>query len=367
MKIAQIAPLYEAVPPRLHGGIGRMVAHLCDALVGLGHEVTLFSSADARTRAHLIPVREAAMDLDEAGERSALAAHLSMLSEVRRYKDRFDIMHFHVDMAHFPFFEDKAGRTLTTLHGPLEPPDVTDVYHRFVGFPLVSTSDWQRRGLPFANWAGTVHQGLPETLYAATAQAQGYVAYLGRLAPSKGADKAIDIAARLGLPLRIAGKRDRSVDAWFESELAPRLTSSGVSFLGEIDDVAKAELLGGAAALICPFDGNEPFALTMIEAMACGTPVVAFNRGCARELVDEGISGLLVEPSVELAADAVRRAMQLDRGAVRAQFERRFSAVSMARRYLDLYADRLAFAPFAPELANDDQTADEDGDLANLV
>lgn len=367
MKIAQIAPLYEAVPPRLHGGIGRMVAHLCDALVELGHEVTLFSSADARTRAELIPVRQAAMDLDEVGERSALAAHLSMLTEVRRFKDRFDIMHFHVDMAHFPFFEDKAGRTLTTLHGPLEPPDITDIYHRFAGFPLVSTSDWQRRGLPFANWAGTVHQGLPENLYPATTSSKGYVAFLGRLAPSKGADKAIEIAARLELPLRLAGKRDRAADAWFESELAPRLSSHGVTFEGEIDDAAKAELLGGAAALICPFEGKEPFALTMIEAMACGTPVVAFDRGCARELVDEGVSGLLVDADLDAAAAAVRKAMTLDRRAVRRQFERRFAAVSMARRYLDLYADRLAFAPFAPELANDDQTAEEDGDLANLV
>jgi glycosyltransferase involved in cell wall biosynthesis len=365
MKIAQIAPLYEAVPPRLHGGVGRMVAHLCDALVELGHEVTLFSSADARTKAELAPVREHALGDDAPdGGRSALAAHLSMLDEVRRHKDRFDIMHFHVDMAHFPFFEDKAGRTLTTIHGSLDTDALEEVYQRFAGYPLVSTSDWQRRGLPFANWVGTVHHGLPEHLYRPTAQSKGYLAFLGRMTPQKGADQAIAIARRLGMPLRLAGKRSRDDDGWFEAAVAPALDAPDIEFLGEIDDAAKAELLGGAAALLCPFEGREAFALTMIEAMACGTPVVAYDRGCAAELVDDGVSGVLVEDDVELAAQAVGRATSIDRTGVRRRFEQRFAATIMARRHLDLYADRLAFTPFAPELANDDGRADEEGESA---
>ncbi len=364
MKIAQIAPLYEAVPPRLHGGVGRMVAHLCDALVDQGHEVTLFSSADARTRADLIPVRERAIGEGDGDGRAALAAHLSMLAEVREHEHRFDLMHFHVDMAHFPFFEDKAGRTLTTLHGPLDLEDLSGLYHRFAGYPLVSTSDWQRRGLPIANWVGTVHHGLPEGLYTPTAAHQGHLAYLGRITPQKGPDKAIAIARRLGMPLKIAGKRDQAGDAWFNAVIVPALADPSITFLGEIDDAAKAELLGGAAALLCPFEGREAFALTMIEAMACGTPVVAYDRGCAAELIDSDVSGLLVEPDEAAAAEAVRRVIRWDRGLIRQRFEQRFSAFAMARRYLDLYADRLAYLPFAPDLANDDAESDDESDAA---
>ena len=351
MKIAQVAPLYEAVPPKLYGGTERVVAHLTDALVDLGHEVTLFSSADARTKATLVPVRSQAIRLDPAPLKSDLAAHLSMLSEVRQLQDRFDVIHFHVDMVHFPFFEAIAPKTITTLHGRLDLADLPEVYRRWPRYPLVSISDCQRAALPFANWVGTVYHGIPETRFAASGAARGYLAFLGRISPEKGPDRAIAIAKRVGIPLKIAAKVDQADRVYFETEIRPLLDHPLIEFIGEISDDQKAEFLGGAEALLFPIQWPEPFGLVMIEAMACGTPVVAYRQGAAIEVVDDGVTGFLVD-NEEQAALAVARARALDRREVKRRFDRRFSATTMARGYLDLYADRTARWSNAPELAS---------------
>ncbi|MHB8529582.1 MAG: glycosyltransferase family 4 protein [Caulobacteraceae bacterium] len=351
MKIAQVAPLYEAVPPKLYGGTERVVAHLTDALVDLGHEVTLFASGESETRAELVPGRAQAIRLDPAPLKSDLAAHLSMLAQVRRQKDRFDIIHFHVDMIHFPIFEDMAARTLTTLHGRLDLEDLPGAYRRWQKFPVVSISNAQRVHLPFANWAGTVHHGLPESLYRFSRESRGYLAFLGRISPEKGPDRAIAIAKRLGMPLKIAAKVDFADKAYFEQIVRPLLDDPLIEFLGEIDDAGKSDFLGGAEALLFPIDWPEPFGLVMIEAMACGVPVVAYRSGSAPEVIDEGVTGFLVADE-EAAAAAVRKARRLDRREVRRRFDRRFSATAMARGYLDLYADRLARLPYAPELVS---------------
>ena len=364
MKIAQVAPLYEAVPPKLYGGTERVVAHLTDALVDLGHQVTLFTSADSRTRATLAPVRSQAIRLDPTPLKSDVAAHLSMLSEVRRLQDRFDVIHFHVDMLHFPLFEAIAGRTLTTLHGRLDLADLPEVYRRWPRFPLVSISNAQRTHLPFANWAGTVHHGIPSDLLAFTAEPRGYLAFLGRISPEKGPDRAIAIAKRLGMKLRIAAKIDGADVTYFETCIRPLLDDPLIEFVGEIGDAKKGEFLGGAEALLFPIEWPEPFGLVMIEAMACGTPVIAYPYGSAVEVVEDGVTGYLVDGEEE-AARAVVRARGLDRRQIRRRFDRRFSAVTMARGYLDLYAERLARAPLS--LASKRDAAEERDSLANIA
>ena len=338
MKIAQVSPLYEAVPPRLYGGTERVVAHLCDALVELGHEVTLFASADADTRAELAPVRDQAIRLDPTPLKSDLASHMAMLHEVRRRADEFDIIHFHTDMIHFPFFEEMAGRTLTTLHGRLDIKGLRDVYHRWPRFPLVSISDSQRRPLPGVNWAGTVLHGLKTDLYRYGAGDGGYLAFLGRISPEKGPERAIAIAKAIGMPLKIAAKVDPADKAYFEEEIAPLLDHPLIEFIGEIGDGQKPDFLGKAAALLFPINWPEPFGLVMIEAMACGTPVVAFDCGSVPEVIEDGVTGFIVE-NKDAAVHGVRRAVKLDRRRIRAQFELRFSAIAMARRYLDLYEE----------------------------
>jgi len=352
MKIAQIAPLYESVPPKLYGGTERVVANLSDALLDLGHEVTLFASADASTRAKLVPVRDQAIRLDPAPLKSDLAAHMAMLSEVRRQRDRFDVLHFHVDMIHFPFFEDMAARTLTTVHGRLDLKDLPEVYRRWAKFPLVSISNSQRTDLPFAHWVGTVHHGMPEQMFDFSRSPRGYLAFLGRISPEKGPDRAIAIAKRLGMPLRIAAKVDAADARYFSERIEPLLDHPLIEFIGEIGDGQKSEFLGGAEALLFPIEWPEPFGLVMIEAMACGTPVVAYDCGSAPEVIEPGLTGFLVRDEQE-AADAVAPARQLDRREIRRRFERRFSAHAMARGYLDLYADQLAHRPYASDLAAD--------------
>ncbi len=343
MRIAQISPLYEAVPPKLYGGTERVVAHLCDALVDLGHDVTLFASADADTKAQLSPVRDQAIRLDPAPLKSDLAAHMSMLHEVRRIADSFDVLHFHTDMLHFPLFEDMGSRTITTLHGRLDMKDLPGVYRRWPQFPLVSISDHQRRPMPWANWAGTVLHGMRNDLYRFAPQPKGYLAFLGRISPEKGPDRAIAIAKELGMPLKIAAKVDGADATYFKNEIEPLLDHPLIEFLGEIGGERKSDLLGGAEALLFPIDWPEPFGLVMIEAMACGTPVVAFNCGSVPEVIEHGVTGFIVD-GVEGAVQAVRRIGEIDRRRVRARFELRFSATAMARRYLDLY-DRLIEAP----------------------
>ncbi|KQY90136.1 MULTISPECIES: glycosyltransferase family 4 protein [unclassified Brevundimonas] len=349
MKIAQVTPLYEAVPPKLYGGTERVVAHLTDALVDLGHDVTLFASADAETRARLIPVRDQAIRLDPAPLKSDLAAHMTMLAEVLKRADDFDVIHFHTDMIHFPFFSRCADKTITTLHGRLDLKDLAGVYERWNEFGLVSISDDQRRPLPLANWKATVHHGMPGETYKFSPKAQGYLAFLGRISPEKRPDRAIEIAVKLNKPLRIAAKVDAADKVYWETVIKPMVDANPlVEFVGEIGDHQKSAFLGGAEALLFPIDWPEPFGLVMIEAMACGTPVVAFRCGSTPEIIEDGETGFLVD-TLEQAVAAAGRAHLLDREAIRARFDLRFSATAMARRYLDVYGDLLARRPYAEE------------------
>jgi glycosyltransferase involved in cell wall biosynthesis len=337
MRIAQITPLNEAVPPRLYGGTERVVAYLCDALVELGHDVTLFASADSVTRARLRPSRAEALRLDPAPLKSDVAAHLAMLHDVRTRVADFDVLHFHTDLLQFPLFEAHAGRTLTTIHGRLDIVDLPAVYRCWMQFALVSISNAQRQPLPFGNWIGTVQHGLPRDLMRFNAAPGGYLAFVGRISPEKRVDRAIRIAEHARLPLRVAAKIDAVDSAYFHREIEPLLARSPhVEFIGEIDDAAKSAFLGGARALLFPIDWPEPFGLVMIEAMACGTPVIAWECGSVREVVDDGVTGFIVR-SEEEALAAVDRIAMLDRERVRRVFERRFTATVMARNYLGLY------------------------------
>ena len=347
MKIAQVTPLYEAVPPKLYGGTERVVAHLTDALVELGHDVTLFAGADAETRARLIPVRDQAIRLDPAPLKSDLAAHMVMLAEVLKRADDFDVIHFHTDMIHFPFFSRCADKTITTLHGRLDLKDLSGVYERWAEFGLVSISDDQRRPLPFANWKATVHHGMPGDLYRFSPKSDGYLAFLGRISPEKRPDRAIEIATKLNKPLKIAAKVDAADKVYWETVIKPMVENNPlVEFVGEIGDHQKSAFLGGAEALLFPIDWPEPFGLVMIEAMACGTPVVAFRCGSTPEVIEDGETGFLVD-TLDQAIAAAGRAHLLDREAIRARFDLRYSATAMARRYLDVYGDLLARRPFA--------------------
>jgi len=353
MKIAQVTPLYESVPPKLYGGTERVVAHLTDALTDLGHDVTLFASADAQTRARLVPVRDQAIRLDPAPLKSDLAAHMTMLAEVLERADEFDVIHFHTDMVHFPFFSRCADKTLTTLHGRLDMKDIASVYERWPEFGLVSISDDQRRPLAFANWKATVHHGMPGDLYRFSPQANGYLAFLGRISPEKRPDRAIEIATRLNKPLKIAAKIDAADKVYWETVIKPMVDNNPlVEFVGEIGDHQKSAFLGGAEALLFPIDWPEPFGLVMIEAMACGTPVVAFRCGSTPEVIEAEETGFLVN-TLEQAVAAAGRAHLLDRAAIRARFDLRFSATAMARRYLDVYGDLLARRPFAQPAQDD--------------
>jgi len=346
MKIAQVTPLYEAVPPKLYGGTERVVAHLTDALVDLGHEVTLFASAEAKTKARLVPVRDQAIRLDPSPLKSDLAAHMSMLSQVLEQVETFDVIHFHTDMLHFPFFAAYANRTITTLHGRLDMKDIGGVYDRWDQFGLVSISDDQRRPMPLANWKATVHHGMPADLYRFSPRADGYLAFLGRISPEKRPDRAIEIATRLGRPLKMAAKVDAADKVYWETVIKPMIDGNPlIEFIGEIGDHQKSAFLGGAEALLFPIDWPEPFGLVMIEAMACGTPVIAFRCGSTVEIIEDGATGFLVD-TMEQAMAATARAGMLDREAIRARFELRFSATAMARSYLDVYGDLQARRPF---------------------
>ncbi|MEJ8816048.1 glycosyltransferase family 4 protein [Variovorax ureilyticus] len=342
MKIAQISPLWEAVPPTFYGGTERVVANLSNALVDQGHEVTLFAAGGSHTRATLVPVRRQALRLDPAPLKSELAAHLLLMSEVRRRADEFDVLHFHMDLLHFPFFEDIADRTLTTIHGRLDLTDLAEAYGRWSDFPLVSLSHHQRKPMPLANWIGTVHNGIDETHFRpATKPTGAYLAFLGRIAPEKRPDRAIDIAIRAGLPLRIAAKVDAVDRAYFENCIRPLLQHPLIEYMGEVSDAEKPGFLGNARALLFPIDWPEPFGLVMIEAMACGTPVIAWRCGSVPEVLEHGLSGFIVDNEEEATA-AVKHVGQLDRARIRAAFERRFSAKVMAAGYVELYHRLLA-------------------------
>ena len=349
MKIAQIAPLYERVPPKFYGGTERVVAYLTEQLVRDGHEVTLFASGDSRTSAELVSPCRSALRL-EPNVRDPIAYHLLMLDEVRRQADRFDILHFHVDMLHYPLMRDYEDRIVTTLHGRLDLPDLKPFYRRFPGFPLVSISDHQRRPMVPVNWVGTVYHGLPRDLLPFYPDSEGgYLAFLGRISPEKRPDEAIRIAAAAGLPLKIAAKVDPVDDEYWRDVIAPLIAKhANVEYVGEIDEHQKAEFLGKARALLFPIDWPEPFGLVMVEAMACGTPVVAMDRGSVPEIIDDGISGLIVKTREE-AVTAVRNIDRLSRHAVRRKFEDRFTADRMAAEYAAVYERIIGIA--APSLS----------------
>lgn len=337
MKIAQIAPLYEDIPPKLYGGTERVVANLCDSLCDLGHEVVLFAAGGARTKARLIAAREEALRLDPNPLKSECGAHLTMLHEVRKLAAAFDVLHFHTDLLHFPLFEGHAHRTLTTMHGRLDITDVQTTLERWPAFGLVSISNSQRAPVARANWLATVKHGVAPEIYRPPVSPKGsYLAFLGRISPEKRADVAIRIARQTGFPLKIAAKVDKADAAYFESIVKPLLDDPLVEFVGEIGDAEKSEFLGNASALLFPISWPEPFGLVMIESMACGTPVIAWNCGSVPEVVDPGITGFIVE-SDEQAVAAIRQAPNLNRQHIRAVFERRFAARTMAEAYVQVY------------------------------
>src|SRR6516164_2520980 len=339
MRIAQIAPLYERVPPQFYGGTERIVSYLTEELVRQGHDVTLFASGDSKTSAKLVACSKMALRLDPS-VKDPLLYHIMMLEEVRQRIDQFDVLHFHIDILHAPLIRHIADRTLTTQHGRLDLPDLIPFYRMFRELPLVSVSNDQHKYLRHANWVGTVHHGLPRDLLPFQPNAAGrYLAFLGRISPEKGPNRAIEIAARAGMPLEIAAKVDRVDQTYWDEIIQPMVEAhSNVEFIGEIGERDKAAFLGEAAALLFPIDWPEPFGLVMIEAMACGTPVIAFRRGSVSEVVEDGISGFVVD-TIEEAVRAVQRIVTLDRARVRAAFERRFTVDRIARDYVQIYRE----------------------------
>jgi glycosyltransferase involved in cell wall biosynthesis len=339
LRIAQVAPLVESVPPTTYGGIERIIHYLTDALVDLGCDVTVFASRDSHTRGRLVPCRDQALRLDP--ERSdALAATLLQFMAVRNQASGFDILHFHHDTLHIPLFREQAHKTITTLHSRLDIKDYPRFYRTFPEFPLIAISSSQRNQLPAAGWRRTIPHGLPETLYRqGTPDQTPYLAFLGRFAADKGFEHAVAIAERAGLPLKAAAKRCAEHPAYFEDVVAPLLKRPHVEYLGEVDDAGKQELLGGALALLFPIAWPEPFGLVMIEAMACGTPVIAFDQGAVPEVIETGLTGFITRTCAEAVA-AIPQAANLNRNRIRRRFEERFTTRRMAEAYLRVYQEQ---------------------------
>jgi glycosyltransferase involved in cell wall biosynthesis len=342
VRIAQVAPLHEAVPPKLYGGTERVVSFLTEELVALGHEVTLFASGDSRTAATLVPAWPHALRLDPA-IRDTIAPHMIMMEQVRRRAGEFDMIHFHMDYWPFSLFSRQRTPFLTTLHGRLDLPEIRPIFDRFPGVPLVSISDDQRRGLPHANFVRTVHHGLPARLLEPLPGiGRDYLAFLGRIAPEKGPDRAIRIARAAGIPLRIAAKVSETDRAYFDAVIQPMIAEGGVEMIGEISDAEKLAFLSGAIGLLMPIDWPEPFGLVMIEAMACGTPVIAFDRGSVPEIIENGMTGFIVANEDE-AVLALSRLPEISRVVVR----------RMAKDYVDVYRHLVE----APTAVRDSQPA----------
>ncbi len=335
MRIAQIAPLVESVPPKGYGGTERIVSFLTEELVRQGHDVTLFASGDSITRAELVPCCRRGLRLDPEVQ-DPLPHYMIMLDQVRRRAAEFDVLHFHIDYLHFPLFRDLAGRTVTTQHGRQDIPDLLDAYTVFPEYPLVSISNDQRRPWPHGNWLRTIHHGLPRNLLPFSPRHQGYLAFLGRICPEKRPDRAIEIARCTGVPLKIAAKVDRVDRDYFEEVVRPMLNDPLIEFVGEIGDGDKAAFLGDALALLFPIDWPEPFGLVMIEAMACGTPVIAYRCGSVPEVIEHGRTGFVVD-NIEAAMRAVEQLELLNRAVVRQRFEERFSVERMAADYVAAY------------------------------
>jgi glycosyltransferase involved in cell wall biosynthesis len=336
MRVAQIAPLYESVPPKKYGGTERVVSYLTEELVRQGHHVTLFASGDSITKAELVSTHKHSLRL--AGENSqGLIPHLLMIEEVRKRASEFDIVHFHIDLLQAPMTRNLKTPALTTLHGRLDLPSLIPFYEEYIETAVVSISDAQRKPLPWLNWQGTVYHGLPKDLYSFHKKSRGYAAFIGRISPEKRADRAIEIARRAGIPLKIAAKVDDVDKKYFEAKIKPLIEKSrDVEFIGEIDDKEKNDFLGNASMLLFPIDWPEPFGLVMIESMACGTPVIAFDNGSVPEVMRNGISGYTVH-SVDEAVKYAEKIGKISRTQCRKEFESRFSAEIMAKNYVSLY------------------------------
>ncbi len=336
MKIAQIAPLYESVPPKLYGGTERIVHYLTEELIRQGNEVTLFASGDSITKARLISHVDEGLRLNKSCV-DPLAHHIVQMQEVIDRAHDFDILHFHTDYLHFPFTSQLKVPSVTTLHGRLDIPDLQYIYKKFSSQKLISISNNQRTPLPYVNWMGTVYHGLPPNLYHPGKGDGNYLAFLGRVSPEKGIDRAIEIAIASKCRIKIAAKVDKVDEFYFTSQIKPLLNHPLVEFIGEIDEDQKTEFLGKARALLFPINWAEPFGLVMIESMACGTPVIAFRNGSVPEVIDEGKSGFIVQ-SVAEAVVAVSKINQIPRALVRKVFEDRFTTSRMAKDYLHVYS-----------------------------
>ena len=339
MKIAQVAPLIESVPPRLYGGSERVVSYLTEELVRLGHDVTLFASGDSITSAELAPCCTRGLRLDPT-VRDIIPYFMLMIDKVRERAEEFDVLHFHIDLFHFPLFRSLAARTLTTLHGRQDLGDLKPFYGRFGEMPLVSISNDQRKPLPHANFVATIHHGVPAGLHRPSFEQGSYVAFLGRISPEKRPDRAIRIARAAGIPLKIAAKIDKVDEDYFRNDILPLIDGPEVEFIGEINERDKTKFLGEAAALLFPVDWPEPFGLVMIEAMACGTPVLAFRCGSVPEVIEDSVTGKMVD-SEEEAIAALPAVLSYDRRAVRQRFEERFATARMAKDYVSTYRQLL--------------------------
>lgn len=335
MKIAQIAPLYEAVPPKLYGGTERVIHYLTEELVKKGHSVTLFASADSVTSAKLVATVKEALRLDPNCV-DPLTHHIVQLQEVMDNCCKFDILHFHTDFLHYPFTMQCKVPCVTTLHGRLDIPDLQPIYNRYTKQNVISISNSQRQPLPQANWVGTVYHGLPIDLHRLNEKPENYFAFIGRVSPEKGVDKAIEIAIACNCPIKIAAKIDKADQMYFEKKIEPLLKHPLVEFIGEINEAQKTGFLGNAKALLFPIDWAEPFGMVMIEAMSCGTPVIAFNRGSVPEIIDDGQTGFIVN-NVEEAIEVACKVNQLSRRNIRRIFEQRFTAARMTDDYVKLY------------------------------
>lgn len=335
MKIAQISPLWESVPPKLYGGTERIVSYLTEELVRQGHDVTLFASGDSTTAARLIAASPEALRLN-TGIFNRDAPLTTLLEKAFGSADEFDILHSHLDFIGFPVARRCARSVITTLHGRLDLPELVPVFREFAEMPLVSISDAQRKPLPWACWQGTVHHGLPPDLYSANPMPGKYLAFLGRIAPEKRPDHAIEIAKRTGVPLRIAAKVDAADRTYFEAEIEPLLSHPLVEFIGEINDEEKNDFLGNAMALVCPYDWPEPFGLVLIESLACATPVLAYRRGSIPEVIEHGRSGFVCETLDEMTS-AVAQLSMINRLDCRQAFDERFTVERMALDYVKLY------------------------------
>jgi len=334
MRIAQVSPLFESVPPKLYGGTERVVSYLTEALLDLGHEVTLFASGDSVTNASLVSVTPKALRLGKSIDPYAL--HILQLQHVVEMAGQFDIIHFHTDYLHFPVSRMSAYNHVTTLHGRLDIPELSPLYSKFCDMPVVSISFSQRAPLPQANFIGNVYHGMPKGSYQFCNGSGEYAVFIGRFSPEKGADRAIEIAAKAGIPLKIAAKVDKGDEDYFNAHIRPLLNQPHVEYLGEVGEDKKNELLGNAKVMLFPIAWPEPFGIVMIESLACGTPVIAFNNGSVPEIISDGETGFVVS-SIDEAVEAVGKIETLDRKSCRKAFIERFESKRMAMDYLHVY------------------------------